>query len=361
MAKLPNDQIAKGPNQSTGKAVTASHSFGHLVIWQFGTLLLPRSLSQLLAGRSGFGLTCTTLGVLALLPWTGWATGLHYPVEAVLAPAQSVIRSTWVSLLGASRSDVSNSPELEAVRLKAEEAQTRYLAAVKEIDLLREEIRGLARLRELDPQVEDRPIMASVIGPAADLGAGVWTLKAGTIHGVENGAIVVVRGVHLVGRINSVAERSSTVKPVIVRGKGETTVLRGVVMLDENRPGPACNLTVMGDGTFKGNVSTEGLDPNALTSELGRGMVVRLADDSWPRTARMLVLGRIENIEQSPEQMRRQIITVKPVYTLDRFTSVMIRTPSALVPVSPTTASTPAPTMPGAATTPASRKGGTTP
>lgn len=297
---------------------------------------MPRTLTNLLAGRSGLGLACATLSVLALLPWTRWAGGLHHPVTTVLAPVQSLVRSTWVSLRGLSGTDAPvASPELETARQKAEEAQTRYLAAAKEIDLLREEIRALARLRELDPQIEDRPIMASVIGPAADLGAGVWGLKAGSIHGVENGAIVVVRGVHLIGRINSVSERASTVKPLVVKGRGETTVLRGVVMLDENRLGPACNLTVVGDGTLRGPVSTDGLDPNLPQSELGRGMIVRLADDSWPRTSRMLVLGRIENIEQSPEQMRRQIITVKPVYTLDRFTSVMIRTPAANVPLAP--------------------------
>jgi len=58
------------------------------------------------------------------------------------------------------------------------------------------------------------------------------------------------------------------------------------------------------------------------------GQTVRLDDPTWPKAARMLVLGRVERVEPSPDQPLRRVITIRPtVAGLDRLSEVVIWTP----------------------------------
>src|SRR5262249_3543996 len=79
----------------------------------------------------------------------------------------------------------------------------------------------------------------------------------------------------------------------------------------------------LGDGTLKGPVSTEGLsgpEPN-----LQPGQIVRLDDqERWPRHAQMLVIGKIESGEPSPDQPLRKIVTRRPTLLLDRLREVVL-------------------------------------
>jgi len=301
---------------------------------------MRRPLTTLLAGRSGLGLFAVVLACSALSPWTGWASWLYNPVLTVLAPVQSGVRSTWVWLRGPAPG-ITDNAELERMRLAVEEANARYLRAQVEADDLRRLVGGLSRFRDLNPMASDTVVIAPVIGPAPDLSGGLITVRAGERDGVQLDSVAVVHGVHVVGQVKRVDEKTSGVLPVTFLGRraggtgglgGSAPTVRGVVMLDEQRAGPFCSLQPTGEGTLRGRVEDVG-DPNAPEqTPLALGMTVRLNDEAWAAGSRMLILGTITAIEPVPTSPLRKLVTVTPVYTVERWNQVMIRVPGAATP-----------------------------
>lgn len=298
---------------------------------------MRRPLSTLLAGRSGLALFAVVMACSSLSPWTGWASWLYNPVLTVLAPVQSGVRSTWVWLRGPAPG-ITDNAELERMRLAVEEANARYLRAQVEADDLRRLVAGLSRFRDLNPMSSDTVVIAPVIGPSPDLSGGLITVRAGTRDGVQPDSVAVVQGVHVVGQVKRVDDKTCGVLPVTFAGRrtGSAPTVRGVVMLDEQRVGPFCSLQPTGEGTLRGRVEDTG-DPNAPDqATLMLGMTVRLNDDAWAAGSRMLILGTITAIEPVPTSPLRKLVTVTPVYTVERWNQVMIRVPGS-APITPTT------------------------
>jgi hypothetical protein len=297
---------------------------------------MPRPLASLLAGRSGLGLCAAGLSVLALSPWTWPGSWLHGPVVTILAPVQATVRSAVVAMRGPAPG-VSDNAELERLRTAVEEANARFLRAQAEADDLRRLIRDLSRFGDLNPASGDTIVIAPVIGPGPDLSGGQVTLRAGEREGVVPGAVVAVGGVHVIGRITRVQERTSSVLPVTHlpprggagAGGAGAAMVRGVVMLDETTIGPMANLQATGDGTLQGRVEDDA-DPNApARAPIAPGMLVRLNDEAWPAGSRMLILGTVVAVEPVPASPLRQRITVAPMHTLERWREAMIRVPAS--------------------------------
>jgi hypothetical protein len=90
----------------------------------------------------------------------------------------------------------------------------------------------------------------------------------------------------------------------------------GVVMVADDVKGPKSLLSPVEGGKLQGRVENSDVRPQV-------GQLVRLDDDGWPRSARMLVIGRIEAVQ--PDPVGWPIITVKPTVELLRLSEVELR------------------------------------
>lgn len=293
---------------------------------------MPRSFGAQLSGRPGLAGSALLLTILGLLPTpsTRWLDGLHNPVLTVLAPVQSSVRSlvVWIrpSALGVARHE-----EIEGLIASIEGLNAQLLSARSEVEDLRTRLREVSRAIDLNPTLPVKTIIAPIIGPGADLSGGTHTVKAGQREGVDPGSVVTVRGVYLYGRVKHVTDRTCEVLPITYKPtkgaikEGET--VSAVVMLSEQGIGPRCDISPVGDGTLKGKLQGDydPNDPNYIPPK--PGMMVRLVDPRWPESSRMLIIGAIDRIDPAPDAPLRQIVTVRPIYSLDRWSEVMIRIP----------------------------------
>lgn len=289
---------------------------------------MSRSLGAQLTGRPGLAGSVLVLTIISLAPVsvTRWVGALHNPVLTLIAPLQQAVRSlaVWVRPpLG-----VSDNKELESLRIYAAELNAMYLRSRQEADDLRARIREISRGMDLNPQLAVRTIVAPIIGAGADLSGGLITVKAGKREGVEVGNVVAIRGIYLFGRVKRVDDRTCQVLPITyLPKKREPEKIGAVIMLSEQGIGPRCDLAPTGDGTLSGKLQDE-VDPNAPHQTTpAPGMLVRLLDDTWPPSAKMLIVGQVDRIEPAPDQPLRKIVFVRPVYNIDRWSEVMIRIP----------------------------------
>jgi hypothetical protein len=206
-----------------------------------------------------------------------------------------------------------------------------------------------------------RQIAAPVIGFGTDLNGGLLTVRAGSRDGVEANAVVVVRGVYLLGMVLRAEERTSTVMPITEPSfstmfKGQKKFL-GAVMLDEQHAGPTWKLDTISAGSMVGRVFYDNDpdvgppgSPGSTGSTADRApilpdMLVRLRDPAWPSSAQMLVIGRIERVD--PGSNNRPIVTVRPLQDLGHVSEVLIRVPDSAGAPSQPQAAPPAAKPPG--------------
>lgn len=301
---------------------------------------MPRS--RWINPRIGLTAAIAALGVLSFAPpgAAGWVGAFRGPVRTVLAP----IAAPFALLLGLVLRE-----ESIAASGPAQEALTQRDGYLREVNQLRAENDDLRRViadlqhgLDLNPNIPVRQFTAAVIGSSLDLSSMMLSVRAGTREGVEPSAsVAVVRGVHLVGRVvGSPSPRTCSVLPFTDRSAGW---INGVVMLDATRFGPACRLEPQGDGTLTGRLRSEavllptGASSAAIDSASGGGdaqagvkpgMVVRLADDSWPQSAQMLELGVVESVETPAQDIRIRTLVVRPKYRVERVSEVTLRVPA---------------------------------
>ena len=299
---------------------------------------MPRS--RWINPRSGLAAAIAVLAVLSFAPprVAGWVGAFRGPVRTVLSP----VAAPFALLLGLVSRD-----ETLATSGPAQEALTQRDGYLREVNQLRAENDDLRRViadlqhgLDLNPNIPVRQFTAAVIGSSMDLSSSMLSIRAGTREGVEPSAsVAVVRGVHLVGRVvGSPLPRTCSVLPFTDRSAGS---INGVVMLDATRFGPACRLEPRGDGTLSGRLRSEsvllptGARSAAIDAASGDanagvkpGMIVRLADDSWPQSAQMLELGIVESVETPAQDIRIRTIVVRPKYRVERVSEVTLRVPA---------------------------------
>jgi hypothetical protein len=274
------------------------------------------SASRLLTVLSGL------LVVLAFLPAGAirWVGELSRPLVVVLAPMQDVLGSGVKLVAGEKGRNLQETPEVADLRQKAEEYKTLWLGEREENKRL---VKQIEELQKWPMSLElVRPVYAPIIGPGMDLSPGLLKAKAGEREGVFANSVVVVEGAQLVGRVTKVEWRHCVVLPITQKASG---ALKGVVMLPNGERGPICDLSPTGGGTLRGRVLGE--DAAALRS-LVAGMEVRLDDPLWPASARMLVIGEIEEVTPLPQLPTRPVVTVKPRFRVDAISEVVIRVPT---------------------------------
>lgn len=257
--------------------------------------------------------------------WTQLLGSLHRPLLTLVSPIESPVHWAVAKLRGPERVE-SSDPEVRQLQQNYDDAVQQLLQSRRQIDDLRRTIRELSRGAELAPDVRVRQIPGvPVIGPGGDIGALV-SIKAGRREGVAEGAVVVLGGVHLVGRVRTIAELRSSVQPMTDKSIG---LIDAVVTSDDLRFVAECQLESDGRGGFVGKVkeSAEAGSAASPADLIAPGMWVRLKDNMWPSSAQMLVIGRVERVSTSAEMARRKIVVVKPEYTLARAAEVLVRVP----------------------------------
>ena len=225
------------------------------------------------------------------------------------------------------------------LQAQLDEAKLELRQSRQESEDLRLLIRDLSRGMELNPALAVKQINAPVIGFGADLTGGVLTVQAGRRENVNPKDVVTVRGINLMGRVTKVDERTCAVAPITMKGSRS---LRGVIMLDDHKFGPHCQLDAVGNGLLAGRVMYETESGDVAAGEspnIQPGMDVLLDDGEFPISSRMLVIGKVVSVEPSPSSLIRLIVTVRPVVQdLGHVGEVIIRIPEHSTDASPASA-----------------------
>lgn len=270
------------------------------------------------------------LVITSLLParMLGWASYLADPVQAVVAPWEQTLRrlAGWIGGRGArSTVDGIDAGMVEELIRQRDQAQFALIQANAQIEELRRRISEVARGMELN-NLPVAPVMAPVIGASPDLSNKAMTVRAGRRQGVEENNVAVVGGVHIVGLVKRVSDRTSIVLPLTDRSAG---LIDGRIMLDSTAPGPMVRqLTPDGQGRLVGVVEDDPrlLDAQGRPPMIAPGMRVRLFDRAWPQSAQGLIVGQVVNVEPSPSQPLRPVVTVAPIEPIEKISEVTIRT-----------------------------------
>lgn len=284
-----------------------------------------------LGPRLRFGIVVAVVIIAAFLPprllyLAGWAAE---PVRTIIAPAQHRLgqAAAWLRGRTSPASAAAPDPEREALIRENEQLKFGLLQARDQIKQLQQLIADLSHSVSLNPDERIRLVNAPVIGGPADLTSKLLTVRVGRANGVEPNAVAVTHGVHLVGLVRSASDRMCTVLPITDRNQ---RAINAVIMLDSERRGPVCQLTPDGRGRLEGPVRSDTIvrDPvTGVATPIEPGMIVRFEETppEWPRSANMLIVGRVVSVEPLPNQPQRLIVTVEPVYAPDRVTEVTIR------------------------------------
>lgn len=283
---------------------------------------MARTARSLMSASRLLAVLSSLLAVLSLLP-TGairWVAELREPLVKVLGPVQSALSGAVRMVSPDPAKAREETPEVADLRQKSDEYKTLWLNEREENKRLAKQIEVLQKV-PLNPDLV-RPVYAPIIGPGMDISTGILNAKAGEREGVFANSVAVVDGVQLVGRVTTVHWRTCLILPITEKKSG---ALKGVVMLPNGERGPICDLTPTGGGTLRGRVLGE--DAAALRS-LAAGMEVRLDDPAWPASARMLVIGEIEEVTPLPQLPTRPVVTVKPRFRVDAVSELVIRVPT---------------------------------
>ncbi len=261
-----------------------------------------------MAGAIGVMVVC------ALTPakWMRWANALGNRASMVIAPVKGPVWAlvNWVSPVEA--------PKPEAIRtLENERDKWKQLYAKARMDLddVQKKFEQLSH-GSLYPDLPIRQLPRPVIGFSTE-GGGQLEVRAGTRDGVDLSAVATTESVQLVGKVVRAATRSCWVR-LITDSSGGT--IDGVIMSGDEVRGPRCqNLFPVAGRKLQARVRVEkGQTPPEA------GQLVRLADDRWPRSSQMLVIGAISD-KPEPDSMGWYIVTVKPTVDLERLSEVVVR------------------------------------
>lgn len=250
---------------------------------------------------------------LALLParWSAWTNSLSGVAALVIGPVTQPIRGLAGFLAGESRRD--NVARLER---EIEHVRTLWLQERQTSAELRRALERVQRVAVRN-EIPVAPLLRPVVGNAGGAQRGLLLVRAGAADEVTFNTVAATEDLQVIGKVVAVNARTCWVRLITHPATGSIT---GVVMLDENTPGPTCLLHPFRGSLLQGLVE---FAPEA--SSLTAGQTVRLDDPLWPKSARMLVLGRI--VEVRTVATGRQTIIVRPLTDLDRVSEVVLRIP----------------------------------
>lgn len=237
---------------------------------------------------------------LALAPtrFTSWLGFVRDPLMAVLAPISGPASAVSRALRPGGTTE-EEQLDAEALARERDEYKRMYLLNQQRVDELELLVKELQSGVEAMRAQRIRLLEGARIG--TDLQNGTIEIARGSRHGVREGSIVIARNSQqIVGVVTSVNHLTCTVR-VLTDQRFQPKLMRGIVMpTGQSTPEalaaqPRLLLVPAGDGTLV----TDRQTPMATEAaeKLVHGQEVRLQDDSWPSSAQMLVLGKVESVE----------------------------------------------------------------
>jgi cell shape-determining protein MreC len=283
-------------------------------------------LSRRPSARTLLRITLLVLFLLSVAPmrFTRWTTGFADVAVTVSAPVSNAVR--WVADPLTRPFRRSADPELaEQYKQELEVARQRSLDLELKVRELERQVFELQRGADLMPELGVRQLAAPVIGRFSEASSAALQVRAGAGRGVVENSVAVVEGLQLLGRVERVTGAWCVVRPITDNAAGGIMAL---VMTGERLDsGIQCRLEPAGGGLLRGPAEWKaragGEDPIQITP----GMTVRLRDDTWPRSAQMLVVGEVVEVAPAPDEPTRTIITVAPSVPLQRVSEVVLRVP----------------------------------
>jgi cell shape-determining protein MreC len=257
---------------------------------------------------------------LTRLNWLRWVQPFANLTTALLTPGSALASAASRWILPARR-DPSQTENERILLEQLEHAKLLFLQGEDENRKLRAQIAELQRGILLNPDLPVSPLLVPVVGTSSDLSSGLLRVRGGESLGITPNTVAVSSGLQVVGRVTSVSGATSLVQLFTSKAAGK---ISGRVMVDEpNGVGLRCLLEPLGDGRLRGQVESPPSGVSAPPPEAGQ--TVRLADERWPTSAQMLVLGKVESVEQDPASPLRTIVTVLPTLSVDRVSEVILR------------------------------------
>lgn len=291
-----------------------------------------RSLSpSLVSSRLRIGLIAAILFICSLLParLLGWAAWIADPVQAVVAPWQHTLRrtATWArARVAATPGDLSPAEQaaIDDITRQRDAAQFALVQANAQVEELRKRIAEVSRGLELN-NLPVAPVAAPVIGASPDLSSKSLTIRAGRSNKVEVNNVAVTGGVHIIGLVKRVSERTCTVLPITDPAAG---LIDGRIMIGDTSAGPLCQLKPDGRGRLVGPVEDDPRfrDASGRSIAIEPGSRVRLFDRAWPLSAHGLIIGQVIRVEPLASSPLRSVVTVEPIEPIETIREVTIRT-----------------------------------
>lgn len=273
--------------------------------------------------QKAFFLAVVITVVLAFLParWLGPTSDLAAVVNVPLMPFRHIGKQLqgWlrppVDAIGRA-GDENLEQQLWEERAEFERLYHESQLRITELQDIIQQLQQVP-LEELNSGV--KPLAASVTGSNPRSRSGIADLNRGQRHGVIPGTIAVYAGVHLIGQVSEVNELSCKLLPIT---SAAIQPMRARVLPQDQpeRPitdAPLVLLESLGDGRFEAEI--EHIHP------VNAGDVVRLDDDSWPRTAQAMILGLVERVEPKDENRLLNRLIIRPRYQLSQLSHVALK------------------------------------
>ncbi len=248
---------------------------------------------------------------------TAWLEPLGGLAFALIAPISHPVSSFARWVIPAER-DAGDPAIVRSLKEEIEGFKALYYRERARNEELRERIRELQSGVSVNPELPVRLIGAPVIVGASDLSGGALRVRIGRGLGIHENA-VATKGHQLVGRVVSVGAASSLVRPVTDNSAGP---IQGRVIPSDGSPALLCVLRPVGGGLLAGPLERPGgTEPPSVVPD----DEVRLDDQTWPRNAQMLLIGRVVRLEPAPDNPLRLIVIVRPSLDITRVSEVVMR------------------------------------
>ena len=292
-------------------------------------------LSKRPSARTLLRAALVLLFLLSIVPmrYTRWTTGFADLAVTVSAPVSNAVR--WVADPLTRPFRRTTDPALaEQYRQELEVARHRALDMELRVRQLERLVFELQRGADLTPELGVRQIAAPVIGRFTEATSTALQVRAGTGRGVVENAVAVVEGLQLLGRVERATAAWCVVRPITDNSAGGIMAL--VMTAETLDSGIQCRLEPIGGGRLRGPATWLFEDDRQAPVEVRTGMTVRLRDETWPRSAQMLIVGTVVEVAPAEDEPTRTIVTVEPTVPLQRVSEVVLRVPIDLTQEEPT-------------------------
>lgn len=266
------------------------------------------------------------LFALSIVPmrFTRWTTGFADVATTISSPVSNAVR--WVANPLTRPFRRSADPALaEQYKQELEVARQRALDMELKVRQLERLVFELQRGAELTPELGVRQIAAPVIGRSTEASSSALQVRAGSGRGVVENSVAVVEGLQLLGKVERVTAAWCMVRPMTDPTAGGIMAL---IMTSESlESGIPCRLEPIGGNRLQGPATWIFESERQAPVEIAVGMTVRLRDETWPRSAQMLIVGEVVEVAPAPNEPTRTLVTVAPTVPLQRVSEVVLRVP----------------------------------